>query len=123
MNADGSRQRRLMRRGRQPLWSPDGRRLAFTRGQGGGSVYVVNADGSGERNLTRGPVRDFAWSPDGRKIAFDSVRDGNSEIYVVNADGSGQRRLTRNAGARPRSAWSPDGRKIAFAARRARSTS
>jgi Tol biopolymer transport system component len=63
MNADGSRQLRLVRRGRQPLWSPDGRRLAFTRGQSGGSVYVVNVDGSEERNVTRGPARDFAWSP------------------------------------------------------------
>ena len=74
MNADGGRQSRLVRRGRQPLWSPDGRRLAFTRGQGGASVYVVNVDGGRERNVTRGPVRDFAWSPDGRRIAFDSAR-------------------------------------------------
>jgi Tol biopolymer transport system component/CubicO group peptidase (beta-lactamase class C family) len=118
MNADGSRQLRLVRRGRQPLWSPDGRRLAFTRGQSGGSVYVVNVDGSEERNVTRGPGRDFAWSPDGRRIAFDSVRDGNSEIYVVNSDGGGLRRLTRNAGPDLAPAWSPDGRKIAFTTKR-----
>ncbi len=118
MNADGSRQVRLVRRGRQPLWSPDGRRLAFTRGQGGGSAYVVNVDGSGERNVTRGPVGDFTWSPDGRRIAFDSERDGNSEIYVVNADGGGLRRLTRNAGRDLAPAWSPDGRRIAFAGSR-----
>ena len=118
MNADGSRQLRLVRRGRQPLWSPDGWRLAFTRGQGGGSVYVVNADGSDERNVTRGAVRDFAWSPDGQRIAFDSVRDGNSEIYVVNSDGGGLRRLTRNAGPDLAPAWSPDGRRIAFAGSR-----
>ena len=115
MNADGSRQLRLVRGGREPLWSPDGRRLAFTRGQGGGSVYVVNVDGSEERNVTHGPVRDFAWSPDGRRIAFDSARDGNSEIYVVNADGSGLRRLTRNPAHDLAPAWSPDGRRIAFA--------
>ena len=114
MNTDGSRQLRLVRRGRQPLWSPDGRRLAFARGQGGGSVYVVNVDGSEERNVTRGPVRGFAWSPDGRTIAFDSARDGNGEIYVVNADGSGQRRLTRDPAHEFAPAWSPDGRKIAF---------
>jgi Tol biopolymer transport system component/CubicO group peptidase (beta-lactamase class C family) len=118
MNADGSRQSRLVRRGRQPLWSPDGRRLAFTRGQGGGSVYVVNVDGGRERNVTRGPVRDFAWSPDGRRIAFDSARDGNSEIYVVDSDGGGLRRLTRNAGPDLAPAWSPDGRRIAFAGSR-----
>jgi Tol biopolymer transport system component len=118
MNADGSRQLRLVRRGRQPLWSPDGRRVAFTRGQGGGSVYVVNVDGRGERNVTRGPGRDFAWSPDGRRIAFVSGRGGNSEIYVVNSDGDRLRRLTRNAGLDLAPAWSPDGRRIAFAGSR-----
>ncbi len=115
MNADGSRQLRLVRGGREPLWSPDGGRLAFTRGQGGGSVYVVNVDGSEERNVTRGPARAFAWSPDGRRIAFDSARDGNSEIYVVNADGRGLRRLTHNPAHDLAPAWSPNGRRIAFA--------
>jgi TolB protein len=57
----------------------------------------MNADGSGQQNLTRNAAHDRhpAWSPDGRKIAFVSHRDGNSEVYVMNADGSGQRRLTR----------------------------
>ena len=110
MNADGSRQSRLARSGRQPRWPPDGRRIAFTRGQGQGSVYVVNADGSGERNVTRGSARDFAWSPDGREITF--LRGG--EIYVVSADGAGQRNLTRSRADDGSPAWSPDGRKIAF---------
>ena len=77
----------------------------------------MNADGSGQRNLTR--TRNVlnqgaVWSPDGRKIAFmrNSRRRRHREIYVMNADGSGQRRLTRNPAIYP--AWSPDGRKIAF---------
>jgi TolB protein len=109
MTADGSRQVRLVRSGRQPLWSPDGERIAFTRGQGG-SVYVANVDGSQERNVTRGPAREFAWSPDGRKLAF--VRDG--EIYVVNADGGGLGNLTRSRADDGSPVWSPDGPKIAF---------
>ena len=58
----------------------------------------MNADGSGQRNLTREWGLDGipVWSPDGQKIAFTSKRDGNWEVYVMNADGSGQRNLTRN---------------------------
>jgi TolB protein len=61
---------------------------------------VINADGSGQRNLSREWRLDNwwlpLWSPDGRKIAFRSGRDGNQEVYAMNADGSEQQRLTRN---------------------------
>ena len=100
-----------------PVWSPDGRKIAFVRLSKRLGVYVVNADGSGMRNLTPKPVGTYAapaWSPDGRKIAFVSDRDGNSEVYVMNANGSGQRNLTRNPAFDADPAWSPDGRSIAF---------
>jgi Tol biopolymer transport system component len=59
----------------------------------------MNADGSGQRSLTRHPAFDAnpAWSPDGRKIAFVSNRDGGYGIYVMNADGSGQQRLAQRS--------------------------
>jgi TolB protein len=96
---------------RHPVWSPDGRKLAFVglRASTTG-VYVVNADGGGQRRLAR-QARLPAWSPDGRKIAFESGRNGTTGVYAVNADGGGERRLARH-GWLP--AWSPDGRKIAF---------
>ena len=106
MNADGSGQRRLTRTAgheRSPAWSPDGRKIAFTRSPGG--VYVMNADGSGKRRLAAGTAP--SWSPDGRKIAFTRSPGG---IYVMNADGSGKRRLA--AGTAP--SWSPDGQTILF---------
>jgi len=103
INADGSGERTLTTHlyavdGSQGYaWSPDGRKIAFTFGRfpadlENTEIYVMNADGSGRRNLTRhgGADDHAAWSPDGRKIAFS--RSG--EIYVMNADGSGQRNLS-----------------------------
>ena len=92
-------------------------RIAWTHNNGrSGDVFVMNADGSGQRNLSRHPADDSgpAWAPDGRKIAFLSRRDGRLEIYVVNADGTGLRRLTNSPRGEYGPTWSPDGRKIAF---------
>ena len=81
-----------------PVWSPDGRRIAyFSRRDGNKDLYVVSADGSGQRRLARdASLTTLAWSPDGRKIAFESVRDGTTGVDVVNADGSFRLRMARN---------------------------
>ena len=92
-------------------WSPNGAQVAFTSAElvafsarfGPGYDYeiaVVNADGSGERKLTRTSSAIFngepRWSPDGSRIAFQTSRDGEGriELYTVNADGSCETRLT-----------------------------
>ena len=69
--------RRLLLRRRIPHLSPDGRRIAFEsgRGGGGGEIWLAAADGSNPTQLTHGPGRwqgSPRWSPDGRRIAFDS---------------------------------------------------
>jgi Tol biopolymer transport system component len=100
-----------------PAWSPDGRKLAFVSDRDGNAeIYVMNADGSAQENLTRQPANDShpSWSRDGQKLAFVSRRDGNAEIYVMNADGSGRRNLTRTPSSDLDPVWSPDGRAIAF---------
>jgi Tol biopolymer transport system component len=89
-----------------------------------GEIYVINADGSGQRRLTRNRAKDIApvGSPDGRRIAFASDRDGNFELYVMAANGSRPRRLTWNAGVDADPTWSPDGRRIAFESKRGESS-
>ena len=63
--------------GNEPVWSPDGTRLAFTLPTAYSTdVFIVNADGTGFRNLSNTPNYNFwpSWSPDGTKLAFVSDR-------------------------------------------------
>jgi Tol biopolymer transport system component len=101
---------------KNPVWSSDGR-MAFTSFRDVNyEIYVMNADGSAQTNLTHNPAYDAdpAWSPNGRRIAFVSNRDDNGEIYVMNDDGSAPRRLTHNLVSDTHPVWSPDGQRIAY---------
>jgi Tol biopolymer transport system component len=115
VHPDGTGERMLTHGGDYaPVWSPDGTRIAFISYRDGNhEIYVVNIDGSDERNLTRNPADDNypAWSPNGNRIAFSSWRNGPEEIYTMASDGSDQVVVVRE-GYSP--AWSPDGRRIAF---------
>ena len=58
-------------------------RIAFTSSRDGNAeIYVMDADGGNQENLTNHPEHDADpdWSPDGAKIAFLPWRDGNGEI-------------------------------------------
>jgi hypothetical protein len=108
--ADGSGPMDDLTEGSAPDWSRDGKKIAFVRSS---DIWVMNADGTGQAQLTRGPAVDNApaWSPDGERLLFDRTEEGSGTTVVkMNADGSDQEDLT--GGAAPD--WSRAGNRIVF---------
>ena len=124
MNADGSGKTRVSfaggGRNEQANWSPDGSKIAYSHGPG--NLWVVNADGTNETNLSV-QGRFPAWSPDGSQIAYQSgPGTPGGQLWVMNSDGTNKQRVdpftdSSTSGDSVQDAplgWSPDGTKIAF---------
>ena len=102
-----------------PVWSPDGTKLAFASARPGGfdyEIYVMNADGTAVTQLTSNTAHDRepAWSPNGEYLTFRSDRDGDAEVFKMTAAGGSQTQLTANTVADTQPDWSPDGAEIAY---------
>ena len=131
---DGSDVRRLTENESletNPVWSPDGTRIAFLSDRGNSvgrfRLYTMAADGSDVRSVApslRASGDPPVWSPNGELLAFYALEEPDSEdggyksvLYTIRSDGSELARLsemvaTRQAPDLP--AWSPDGSRIAF---------
>lgn len=118
MHADGGNARILVD-GLMPSFSPDGKRIAFTRHQPHPGIWVVNVDG-GKQELTQ--IDPTGWGADwssGDKLAFPIMQDGQTNLAVYDM-AKRQRELLWAADSCPYSrifwglAWSRDGKRIAF---------
>lgn len=105
--------------GHDPTLSPAGTQICYTGHTAEGvSVFVMNADGSGKRQLVPGSSRVGAtfpnWSPDSRTIVYSFPVGAALELFLIDVDGSQPRQLTRLNQICTPSAWSPDGQWISF---------
>jgi len=148
MKADGSDVHRLTNRPGPdggPFFSYDGQRIAFRgRKLDAGKelddyralleqalwrptqleLFVMNRDGSGQRQLTTLGGANFApsWHPDGKRLVFASnaqdPKGRDFDVYLINVDGSGLERVTYNDTFDGFPMFSPDGKRIVFASNR-----
>jgi Tol biopolymer transport system component len=106
-------------------WSPSGKQIAFSGKDAGGAmhVFVMNADGTGRRQLTHVPLAEGqaqvpAWAPDGRQVAFQTtpVNGKPGFIWIADAETGVARKL--NAHSEPyvdeAPSWFPDGTRLVF---------
>ena len=100
MNADGTNQHDLTTQpnndfSEQPDYAPDGGAIAYTRIGTGFRIFVMGADGTSSRPLTRRSSAASAptYSPDGRQLGFVSDEGDSAYISIMSAGGGGARRL------------------------------
>jgi len=102
----------------EPLWSPDGDRILYTRGNA--DLHVMDADGGHDKLLFKHwSLAGYSWSPDGRWVAFSRHDpDFNSDVMIMPADGGEPVNITRHPDYDENPVWSADGTMLAWTTNR-----
>ena len=119
-DADGERSQYLLRSNEpiiSPVWSPDGKRIAYVSFESKKPVVYVHHLSENKRQVVasfKGSNSAPAWAPDGSRLAVVLSREGGSQLFLINADGSGVRRLASSTAIDTEPRFSPDGQWIYF---------
>lgn len=100
-----------------PAKAPETAKIVFTsRRDGNFEIYIMNLDGSNQKNLTQHRAKDASpvWSPTGEQILFTSDRGGIEDLYLMDPDGTNVRQVFKKLIGREFPTWSPDGKAFAY---------
>jgi len=114
VRSNGAGLRVLARNAYHPVWSPNGRTIAYqanTASAMANGVWVMRADGSHKHRVSGTSGWAPSWSPDSRRLAY-AAAGGSGRVWLARSDGTHRRRLPGRAFGYP--AWSPRGGKIAY---------
>ena len=117
-NSDGSNARQLTSGvwDNNPIWSHDGKWIAYQAEDPQFDIMVVSADSGAPRQLTSGPATDAPrnWLPDGSAVIFGRTGEGDDQTLVVPLDGGPVRRLAAEVKGSQHANLAPDGVKIGY---------
>jgi Tol biopolymer transport system component len=113
-------------RNSNPRFSPDGKRIAYhvTRVGTPADIYVMNADGTNQTQLTTSPGFDErpSWFPDSEQIAFLSTRNGHDEMWALSLKSGNERKLFALNQDITFPQLSPDGKHVLFNSKKSGTT-